>query len=454
MKRYDERGEAEFEELLRDRMNELSDSVDCFDKIAARAFPDNDEDFSDSGSTVSDLENISGRRRAAPVLKWTAAAAAAVLVIGILPKTAMMNKLFADLSGSKRKTYSEIVSRIEGIGEDGGFRIYDLPLEEYARYDVLVTPMYRCPFAVNDRDGMSVRIFVKMCGRVATNEVYAVEYSGTYTESNIVAAAASKARFTDEELAELMKRQSEFDGYDDTALINAVEYHFTDGDISADTLYMSSDGTAASVASFEYACWFKDGNSVTPVVTDVLYWHDSIESNDSYRYDLRMQIMGSKDGGEATLPEEMWETSLSYDGRTAMPESSQSAFTREELFGDIPEQEGACAYMYPYGESEGVGIERLTIKEYTSSDTTEDRTVCSADTPFDAMSKGTLRIYFAPGDRVDTVDHPRFRSYTAGLTGYDIIDSYIVHRGKRGKELVENNSITSFIDDYDANREY
>ncbi|HOR21989.1 MAG TPA: hypothetical protein PLY43_04645, partial [Ruminococcus sp.] len=69
--------DQEFQELLKKKMNELSDSVDCFDKISARAFPKDQLDFSAGEFTVSDLENVTGRKRRLPALKWAAIGAAA-----------------------------------------------------------------------------------------------------------------------------------------------------------------------------------------------------------------------------------------------------------------------------------------------------------------------------------------------------------------------------------------
>ena len=68
-KKNDIVGEQEFEKHLKEKMNELSSSVKCFDKISSRAFPEKDSDFSDSECTVIDLENVTGRHRAAPFQK-------------------------------------------------------------------------------------------------------------------------------------------------------------------------------------------------------------------------------------------------------------------------------------------------------------------------------------------------------------------------------------------------
>ena len=112
MKDTDNKMEQKCVKELRKRMNELSSDIDCFDKISARAFPEQDPDFSDSEFIVSDLENVTGKRRTVPVLKWVAAAAAILLCIGILPKTAPFQNFLASISKNKDTDYRMILSEI------------------------------------------------------------------------------------------------------------------------------------------------------------------------------------------------------------------------------------------------------------------------------------------------------------------------------------------------------
>ena len=111
-------------------MNELSESVDVFDKISSRAFPEKEPDFYEGESTVSDLEKISGRHKRHPVLKWTAAAAALVLCAGLLPQTALMNSLKANIGkDSEKKTYRSIISEMEKEITEYNYRTIDFPLD-------------------------------------------------------------------------------------------------------------------------------------------------------------------------------------------------------------------------------------------------------------------------------------------------------------------------------------
>ena len=142
MKDKNIKGDPEFEKKLRDKMKELSSNVDCFDKISARAFPENDSDFSDSEFTVSDLENVTGRHRAAPILKWVAAAAAVVICLGVLPKTAFVQDFLSNFRKDGDDKYRQIVSEILSETEEHTYDIYDMTLKEYIAYDILVDPLF------------------------------------------------------------------------------------------------------------------------------------------------------------------------------------------------------------------------------------------------------------------------------------------------------------------------
>ena len=127
MKKNEPINDQDIKNILKEKMDGLSANVDCFDKISARAFPDKSEDFSDSELTVSDLENVTGKRRAVPVLKWVSAAAAAALIIGILPKTAMVNSFKRQLEREKsRKVYRDIISELKEQTESGEYMSFDI----------------------------------------------------------------------------------------------------------------------------------------------------------------------------------------------------------------------------------------------------------------------------------------------------------------------------------------
>lgn len=396
MKNNNTNGNQEFEKLLKDKMNELSTSVDCFEKISARAFPEKDSDFSDSEFTVSYLENVTGKRRGTSILKWGAIAAAAVLFVGILPKTAFFNNLFADLGKDSNKVYRSIISEINSETEEHEYRTYDLSLEEYIVGDVLITPMYCCPFEECGKDNINVRIFIRTVDTSLTNQIYAVEYTGTYTESNFIAVAESKAKFTDEEIAALSRYSTEWQNI--STAERAAEYNFTADKYGNMT---DNEGNIISAASFEYQCFFKDESDVYPLVSNILYYQTGVHSADRYYYDIDSYILTENGTESFELPDPMssWKTSVYYDGTSALPDEIASDFTKVQLFSSFEENESyELAFIQPFFNEDSPsyvqedGISSVELHQYESS----DRGIISTiETPFDTAERAQMKIYIA-----------------------------------------------------------
>lgn len=340
MKNNNLNGNQEFEELLKNKMDELSSSVECFDKISARAFPEKNADFFESELTVSGLENVTGKRRGLPVLKWVSAAAALVLFIGIIPKTAIVNNIMTNMNEkAEKKLYSEIIEEINEETASFDYTYYDVSLDYYITNDMLVHPLYSCPFEENKNKDAKVRIFVKQCGENLTNQLYAVEYSGAYEDENFIAAADSRAKFTQQELNDIRESTMPFYGrVSDCA--DTVEGNFN-VNVMGNTV--DKEGYAVSAASYSSLCYFKtDNNEIYPLTTSVLYYHRGIiEDNVYYYYDIKSNYLVSKFDDSPVIntldisnSDSLWENSLYYDGTSAAPQNNQSAFSRVELFGN------------------------------------------------------------------------------------------------------------------------
>lgn len=316
MKKIDFNSNQDFEKLLKEKMNELSTSVDCFDKISARAFPEKDSDFSDCGLTVSDLENVTGRHRVFPVLKWVSAAAAIVLCIGIIPKTALINSLRNSMENCQKNEYNDIIKEIQKETKTGSYYICDFTLDEYISRDVLVTPLYSCPFEESD-DNMNVRIFVKTINGLRTNQIYAVEYHDVYSEDNIVAAAETGVKFSQKETAALEKD---------------INYFFTSDNEPAKavaTAFSNSDGTLGDVsaASFSDLSFYKSGKKVSAVQTDVIYYR--YNDSDDYFYDIKTI---DNTGSEIAIPRDSWKKIAYSDDEYIANIKKTSAMTKTDLF--------------------------------------------------------------------------------------------------------------------------
>ncbi|MDE5584638.1 MAG: hypothetical protein K2J08_13175 [Ruminococcus sp.] len=316
-------GSEETEKILRDKMNELSLSVDCFDRISAKAFPEKKADFSESGFVVCDLENITGKSRKTHFLRRTALAVAVAVCVAVIPRTSLIDKLMANLGKSAGKTYNKIIDEINRETAENDYRVYDIPLDDYISYDRLVNPLYPCPFADLEKEDINVRIFVRMYGDYPTNQMYAVEYTGEYQKSNFIAVAETEAKFTEEDFTDI-----EIDKiiYGNTSVYDALKTNF-----SADTTSIKDkSGKSVSAGSFDYVSIFKSKEEVYPLLSQVLYYGDSDGTDyTAYQYDIN----NTSYGGETTADVDgIWKNSIRYDGFSAKSETDESLFNRTELF--------------------------------------------------------------------------------------------------------------------------
>lgn len=378
----------EFEKLLKDRMNELSSSMDCFDRISAKAFPEKNPDFSESGFAVCDLENVTGKSKKPLFLKWTAVAVACTVCAVFIPKTPLFSNFMAGFGKSPKKVYSKIIEEINAETSRNTYEIYDMPVSDYIRYDRLVTPLYLCPFEDCGKDNINVRIFVRTYDGVPTNQIYAVEYAGDYKESNFIAVADTRAKFTDDDLKYVDELYSEPDGME---LSMAVMENFIPA-TTAESFMTDKYKNKVSLASFEYGNIFKsDDEKVYYYSSQFLYYGNSTdEYPETYYYDINN--VPDTDG--------TWKDTVCFDGFSSMPEESKSLFVRTVLFGRGEDFSDSTGYGYVMPES---------FKDYDSEEEKEsqinfcslalrsygEKTVSTLAVPYDSRVCQTLRMYFS-----------------------------------------------------------
>ena len=383
----------EFEKLLREKMDQLSDSVDCFDKISARAFPEKSSDFSDSELFVSDLENVTGKRRGAVFLRWTAAAAAIVLCVGVLPKTAIMNNFLANIGKNRNELYSSMISEIESETQLNDYRQYDVTLSEYLADDFLITPLYSCPFEDVDREDMRVRIFIRENDGLLTNQVYAVEYSGDYTESNFIAVAESEAKFTDEELADFDSGNAEYTDAVEKLRSAVEEMTKENGYSTLDLKKYTGDGTNSDMAaSFSYETLIREGEQIYPIAVYALYHNSHENGGIKYYYDFSCYKYENDEPVPAKLSDEAfkWRNAVGFDGCQITPKQSGSRFERKEVLSAVSDI-SLCAWVVPLENYDGEsGAMPLTLAEES---TYGFSTLGSVDMPYDNIIRKTAKVY-------------------------------------------------------------
>lgn len=323
-----------FENELKRKMDEMASSVDCFDRIASRAFPDSSSDFEDAEDTITELEHYSHNPRS---IRWTtviAAAAALVLCLFFLAKpTGFVNNVLSNMgSGSSKQAYRTLLAEIKSETSANDYKYYDMTLSDFIENDILISPLYGCPFEKSSDPDVRVRYFVKMYNDVPTNKIYAVEYEGDYENGNFLAAAETGIDFTEDEL------RRAFD------LITDRDYSALSGQVY-DNIFLTNEADDPSAAYYTTDMICKFDTEVKALRTDVLYMHD--EGSSDYSYDLRIfdhsdntgssadSENGFIDNSELISLRGHYQTVLYFNGRSARADSDAkengSSFTHSDL---------------------------------------------------------------------------------------------------------------------------
>lgn len=310
----------EVEIILRAKMNELSDSVGCFDRISKRVFSETEENFSEDAYVITDLENVTGKPRISRVIKWTAIVAAAAFCIAVIPQTTLGRQMLSDIvNNSSNNEFSKLIREINTELESGAYNYIDVPLDYYIENDVLVTPLFSCPFEDCGRDDANVRIYTKQIDGIDTTQVYAVLYSGKYTDNDILAAAESKYKFTADDMTLKFDNKVQFMN----SAENVLECRFS-GDDTMGNIY-DSEGKNISAGSFINTVITKNKQGIiSKQSNEFIIWHND---NVNYKYD----IIFSDAENENTFGENMWEQSLYFNGNSSFPVVSGSDFEKTDL---------------------------------------------------------------------------------------------------------------------------
>ena len=349
MKNDDIRIDTEIEKDLKDKMNSLSAKVNCFDKISARAFPESDTDFE---LVVSEVENVSGKFRTAPLIKVLAAAAAVVVCLAVIPRTSAFQNFLVNVNEKNNTDFLSIISEIEKETEANTYKTYDISLSDYAKYNIMVNPLCECPFRLDEENtDARVRLFVRTFDDIPTNQMYAVEYSGKYSRTNFIAAAETNVKFTDEDIASV--------GLDDEgntafsvqqALMQAMADMSVENSFYTDRYgeMTGENGTQLTAATYSYSSFFKEEDKIVRYPCQVIYFKN--DDDTTYYYD----ILGWNDN------ETIWERSLYTDDTSALPtdeENDISVFRRVNLERGTDEisdsdENNKFGYYEPYISSE------------------------------------------------------------------------------------------------------
>ena len=369
--------DQEFEIMLKEKMNKLSDHVDCFGKISERVFHEEDAEFEDSEFIVTELENITGKKRYSPLFKGLACGMAAVFAIAFIPRTAMFQKVMCNIGTPDSDIYGAVLNDIisytsDNIGKD--FSVYDMTFEEYVKKDVLVTPLFRCPFEDIGREDVRVRIFIRNYNECQTNQIYAVEYSGEYTEENFIAAAETNVEFSEEELASEYQQNA-----DRIAVPETCGFDMFTNDINS------------FCASFVQHNIYKDLSDIYSFASVVSYF--TCDNGESYTYKTENFRTSDTSAEQFEIPQNAlkWRYSVYSDGESALPEENSSIFKEYE---ENTANSDSIAHISfePYLDTE------VPITEIHTDITSLSISGKSIDIPSDSFSRLNLTLYLTEND--------------------------------------------------------
>ena len=274
--------EKDFEKNLSDKMSELSDNVNCFDRIAKKAFPENNGITEDGYYSESGLENVTGRRRfpLAPVLT----VAFAIFIGSLLIMQSSIKEFFYQIkqnNGEYYNTFADIKSELDYELENFTYIYYDLSFDEYQMNIGCINPLAECPLIKEDED-TKVRVYTKIftvgSQKTETNQIYLVHYLGEYCDENIISITDSTAKFSNED----KDNATFFPQYNITwqNVVNPLPY--------SDFYYPPADDMQ-NMFEINYHFLYKEQESgkVYNLLSSGIFWFDESDTNqDIKHYDI------------------------------------------------------------------------------------------------------------------------------------------------------------------------
>jgi hypothetical protein len=265
-----------------------------------------------------------------------------------MPKTVLYRDFLTQIGRRGDNDYRSLVYEILKETGENEYTVYDVPLEQYIHYNMLVDPLYDCPFGQTDKEDVKVRLFIRTYENIQTNQIYAIEYSGDYSSGTFLAAASSGTVFTDSELSEIMDETEWGDMSEKN--YKAVCSSFTADKYGATVDKNDKGKKVTPVASYEKKQIFKLGENVMLLSTDVIY--SALEHPDRYGYDISCckNVGGEFVSVDIPGADKLWKYSINFDGTSAMPREKGSYFIRKNYYSRsyIYEDDGLINYFEPY----------------------------------------------------------------------------------------------------------
>ena len=174
----------EFEKYLKEKLDDLSESVDCFDKIAKKAYPNKNSKLEDNYLTVTELENVTGKK----TFKFThvlALCAVFALILFLTVPNGLHNYIDqnAKIQLTSTERFDILKSELDYELSEYEYDYSDYTLDEYNYFSMFINPLYVYYFPEESSENIYVRVYTKLCydppaivdkNKIKTNQIYLV----------------------------------------------------------------------------------------------------------------------------------------------------------------------------------------------------------------------------------------------------------------------------------------
>jgi len=352
--------EKNLEKNLSEKMSELSDNVNCFDKIAKMAFPENNSITEDGYYSESGLENVTGKRHFSLTPVFTVIF---VIFIGsLLMFQTSFKEFFCNLKQNSNEYYNsfeDIKSELDYELQNFTYSYYDLSFDEYQTNIGCINPFAEYNL-IRENEDTRVRVYTKTFTinnkRTETNQIYLVHYLGDYCDENIISITDSTAKFSKED-----KENSTF-----APQYNITWQNIVNPPIYSDYLYNTDDMLNMFEINYHFLYKEQESGKVFNMLTTGLFWFDeSDETADIKHYDLLSVFNPNtnesaqlNDGQYETIDnsllevydnsgQDLWnETVYQYDEHAGFDdEPEQNLFVRENISDNIISETGVSIFI-------------------------------------------------------------------------------------------------------------
>ncbi len=391
MKDFDRNFEKNLENDLSCKMSELSENVNCFDKIAEKAFPKKNNGMTEDGYySESGLENVTGKRHFSFAPVFTVAF---VIFLGsLLVFQTNIKEFFYHMKPDKDEYYNsftDIKSELDYELENFNYSYYDLSFDEYQMNIGCINPLAEYPLIREDED-TRVRVYTKtftidkQC--TETNQIYLVHYLGDYCDENIISITDSTAKFSKEDT-----ENSTF-----APQHNVTWQNIVNPSAFSDYYYPTDSMNDMFEINYHFLYKEQDSGKVFDMLTTGLFWFDESDKNtDIKHYDLlsvynpnTAESASELHGGQydtvdnslltiySNSTQDLWnETVYQYDEHTGFDdEPEQNLFVRENIADDIISEMGISIFTDNFSDvNSPAGDEDIPV--YSCQNLEQKRTI-------------------------------------------------------------------------------